>query len=157
MKLEEIMEVEKEHKGTYVGVRFTKATEKAINKFIQDNNIPAPDSIDDNGGLHVTLIFSRKVLEDFEPNKNFKTNAKVKGYKKLGKDKNCLVMELDAPAMVKRHKQIRKEHGATHDWDSYIPHITLSTEAKDFNEANLSEFNAPIKIHGEYSMPLDDD
>lgn len=157
MKLREIV-VESKSKGTYIGVRYSKSSENIIKDFIKENNIPSPDSIKDNGGIHTTLIYSRKVLDDFKPKKNYNgTSVKIKGYKKLGENKNCLVMELTAPELVKRHKQIRKEHGATHDWNEYIPHITLSTEAQDFDETKLPLLKKQLKIQGEYSMPLDDD
>lgn len=123
MKLVEVaklIENAKKSTGTYVGVRFSLKTEKAIKKFIKDNDIPSPDSIKDNGGIHCTLIYSRKVLNDFKPDKNLKCSAQFKGFKKLGDNKTCLVMELNSPRLVKRYKQIKKL-GATHDWDDYIP------------------------------------
>lgn len=38
-----------------------------------------------------------------------------------------------------------------------MPDITLSTDAKDFDEGTLPDFKSPIEISGEYSEPLDDD
>jgi 2'-5' RNA ligase len=39
---------------------------------------------------------------------------------------NCLVIELGSDEMQSLHSTLKEEHGATHDYDSYKPHITLS-------------------------------
>lgn len=155
MKLEEIYEAKEKKNGTYVGLRFSDKTKRSIRKFIEKNDIPAPDSIKENGGLHCTLIFSRKILPHFKPRKDLDIKAKSKGFKKLGENENCLVMELNSPAIVKRHKDIRRIHGATHDFDDYIPHITLSTKAEDFDEESLPDFTDPIEVVKEYTQFLD--
>jgi hypothetical protein len=161
VKLEEIMltEDKKKSNGTYVGVRFSKKTNDAIKKFIEYNDIPNMDSIEDNGGIHTTLIFSRKVLKDFKPKGKVNIKAKAKGFKKIGEKGKALVMELNSPELVKRHKEIRRKYGATHDWDEYIPHITLSTKHEDFDEKTLPKFTAPIEVVKEYTefLELDDD
>lgn len=91
--------------------------------------------------IHVTLIYSKKpiVLKgrgDLKP----PMTAKAKQYSLFTTEGGnyCLVLELDAPDIVARHKAIMEETGASYDHPEYHPHITLSYDVgKDFDLNSL--------------------
>lgn len=152
MRLSDIMEAESN--GTYVGIRLSPQTEKDVNQYIKDNNIPNDDSLKE-WGFHVTIVYSRKVLDDFKPeSKSYKATAI--GFDLFGDDEDTLVMKLKSPELTKRHEQIRKEHGATHDYDSYEPHITLSYDAAEIDFSQLPSFDKEITLTDEYTQELED-
>lgn len=148
--------LEQKKQGTYVGVRFTDDTKKAIKKYIEENEIP--NSIDVEK-LHTTLIFSRKHLPNFTP--KGKLNPTIKGtYKhmsiwKTQNEKNALVMEYDSKDMKNRHEEIMDEHNATYDFDEYKPHLTLSYDVSDIDIKSYPEYDGPVEIDFEYTEPLD--
>lgn len=141
--------------GTYAGVRFDDATIDALNKYIEDNKIPNPVK-----EFHTTLLFSRKPLPKYQPMEEYSPPLKGKPteVKNLGDDKTIVVM-FDAPELEKRHKELMKEHGATWDYESYIPHVSLSYDGASANLKDLTKPDFPINIVKEYSeaLTLDED
>ena len=79
--------------------------------------------------LHVTIIYSRKECPELKETsvglpivatgKSFDIFTSADGSK-------CLVLELESDILQNIHDRFREEHGCTHDFDSYRPHITLS-------------------------------
>lgn len=158
MLLVELAKGEKEEKnGTYVGVHFDDETKDAIEAGIKALNIPKPI---ERHKMHSTVVYSRKVLPDFKPrgklDKPIKATAKTFDIFKSKSGENCLVVKLDCPELVKRHKEIRKEHGATHDFDEYLPHVTLSYDCGDLDlsDKSPSEYFKVFNIVEEYDEPL---
>lgn len=110
--------------------------------------IPTPVSIDQ---IHTTIVYSRKVFpcplgEDIEL-----VNALdfcPSGFTLLGNEndeKACLVMLLDADPLVDVHELCVQE-GAEHDYDDYIPHITLSYDVpKNFDHSQMKVPNFCLK------------
>jgi hypothetical protein len=163
MKLYEI--ASQKSKGSYAGVRFDQATIDAITQFLQAAHLPnatAPDK------LHSTLLYSRKFLPDYQPLGEiapplvgkptefvvWETSPKDPGEQKA----RCLVMKYDCPDLVERHHLLMKQHGATYDYDEYIPHLTLSYDIGDTDVDSLPQFSDyidAINIVEEYGEPLD--
>lgn len=152
MKLRELMEAM--NKGTYAGVYFDEDTKKAVQQYIEDNNIPKPVNVDK---LHTTLLYSRKFLPDYIPGGMYKqplvgTPTELVVWKTQGDEgkepANCLVMKYDCPELVERHKSLMKEHGATFDYPEYTPHITLSYDIGDIDVDSLSNIKDAIKTIG---------
>lgn len=145
--------------GTFVGLRFDNESCSALVKFIEDNKIP--NAIPTNE-IHVTLIYSKKsIAKTFEAEGTLEEPIEVKGKAfdifKSKDDNNCLVLKLDSKALTARHKYIREEHGATHGFDEYLPHTTLTYDAGDFD---ISKLKIPkelkkLKLVTEYSEVLD--
>lgn len=164
MKMSDVIIVEKQEKGTYAGARFDSETNKAIHKYMSDNKIPnaiRPDK------LHITILYSRKPCPEYEALGKLETPwiAKPKEFvvwKTNGEDdnepSNCLVLKLDCPDIVKRHKDLMKEHDATFDHADFSPHVTLSysigdIEIKDL--PNISDSISELKVVEEYGEDLD--
>ena len=144
MKMTELVE-KKSQKGTYSGVRFSKDTVKRIRAYIKENKIPNRIA---SKKLHTTVLFSRKYLPEYKPAGEYE-EALVGTPKKFekwlsqpddetGERKSCLVLTYDCPELVKRHKDLMKEHNAEYDFDEYKPHITLSYDVgRDFDTKKL--------------------
>ena len=151
MRLDEIKKTKQ--LGTYAGVRFTKDTVAALQKYIEDNEIPHPEN-----DFHATLLYSRKHLPKYFPiNYDPPMPGKFKELKMLGPNKNALVISFDAPELEKRHKELRKEHNADWDFDSFIPHVTLSFDIEDIDVDELPDPKFSIKMEKEYSEEINED
>lgn len=154
MKLMEI----KSKPGTYIGVRLTKESVKLIRKFIKDNQIPNGVQGDN---IHITLVYSRKHLPNAKKMINTAFNEPPQvtpsnAFHLWGDDGDTLVVEVKCPYLIDRHEYFRTQ-GATHDYDDYTPHITLSYNAADFAKKleTLKWDLGPLFIETEYTTPLD--
>lgn len=112
--------------GTYSALLLSEDSREALYSFCAklgiSNLVPAED-------YHCTLIYSRNpchevVNEDF----NLPCGGIPIGYKILGVEKKVLVIELMCPNAANLHEKFVSEYGATHDYETYIPHITISGE-----------------------------
>jgi len=158
MKLNEILS---KPNGTFVGARFTDKTKNQLRKYLYDNNIPNPINPNE---VHTTIIYSRKDLPTFTPRGMFAnpylgtpTNfelftSKPDMFKSYSS--NALVLRFDSPELTKRHNEIRNNFGATHDYDEYKPHITLSYDAGDFDIDSIPMYDKPLEVNEEYSQDL---
>ena len=117
------------NKGSYSAVKFGNGTNEALKAFNAEHSIP--NALDPNK-LHTTVLFSRKFLPNYVP--AGRIDPPLVG-KFIGYDvwlsapfsgTRCLVMLYDCPELVKRHKDLMTEHGATYDFEEYKPHITIS-------------------------------
>ena len=84
---------------------------------------------------HTTILYSRAPVADIEnliAGMRTDVHFKLKGIKLLPNSDDstraALVVVLDAPELVDYHRRLLAA-GGTHDWDDYIPHITLSYQA----------------------------
>lgn len=149
--------------GKYIGIRFEPETKEKLKSIVAGESIPNATEPDD---YHSTIAYSR--------------GSQIPGYQVAGKMKNpieakikdfgifpsqdgcnCLVAKLDAPDLVDMHNKTR-EHGATHDYDEYIPHVTLSYDAGDWDEESLADLTrkyAGTKLYGneEYENDIIED
>ena len=129
MKLDEIKPVER-RTGTYAAVKYDYDTLMMLNQWLVINNIPNQVSMND---IHSTLIYSRKQIPSvYQVNMDSsKLNSLGLSFDPLefaifGKEgERVLVLKLYAVELVNLHKTLI-EIGATHDYDSYEPHVTLS-------------------------------
>jgi 2'-5' RNA ligase len=149
-------------KGTYAGVKFDKDTKQSIMDYMKEAHIPnaLPTS-----KLHTTLLYSRVECPNYKPIESVKYVGEpdefvvweTQGVGGKGKAR-CLVLKYKCPELVKRHKELIKEHGATHDFPSFEPHITLSYDIGDMKLSSFPDVQKHLgTIHtvGEYVESLD--
>jgi len=110
--------------GTYSSFLVDPECAEQLYAFCKEIGLPDQVDADD---YHCTIIYSHQPCpsvaeEDF----NLPCKGTPKGYKLLGTDNIVLVLELECENAVHLHDKFMKDHGATHDYDSYIPHVTLS-------------------------------
>lgn len=156
VKFKDLLESNKKL-GTYAGWRYS---EKSLNEIqeLQDvldlpNQTPRKD-------IHSTLLYSKKHLPNYKA--LGKTSIKATMQKLHVFDtfdkKRALVLFLDSPDMIKRHRELMKEHDATYDYPEYIPHITLSYDIGDIEIPDvkvlkgMSELNANEEYQEELNL-----
>lgn len=122
--------------GTYAGVHFDQNTVRDL-KLLQDAlAVPNPLSPDK---FHSTLLYSRKPLPNYVPFGEYpipptsNTNVFELDVFETASGKRALVLKYDSDFLSGRHNELMKEHGATWDHPSFIPHITLSYDIGDCN------------------------
>lgn len=155
MKLNEFKE--RAPRGTYFGVHPTKETIAAMREFMGDNKIPNPI---DHDKMHCTIVFSRafcgeRALGDLDPHwKGEFDKYDLFDPSSEEDDNKCLVMAFVCPEMLDRHKHL-KSKGATHDFPTLSPHMTLSYDVgPEYDHLVLPDYDGPIHFHHEYSEPL---
>ncbi len=154
MKLEDLFE---QARGTYAGIRYDTPSKRAIHKYISENKLPnaiRPDKV------HTTLLYSRKHLPNYKPAGPISLTCHPKGFTVFqtrgeGPSTKALVLLLDCPELVKRHKELMAEHGATYDFPTYEPHITFSYDLGDIDYTKLPAFTTPLHAVEEYAEDLD--
>lgn len=162
MKIQEILEEKrKTARGTYSGMKVSKASQEKLKKYMEDNKIPTPVKVEK---LHTTILYSRKYLPNYKPAGKLDTPYKAKSlgftvWKTNPEDPkeektNCLIVKLDCPELIKRHKDLMKEHEATFDYDEYTPHITLSYSIGDLDVNKLPKIDFDIEFDTEYYEDL---
>lgn len=114
--------------GTYIKLIPDSKSKSILTALQSQFKIPHPLHPND---LHMTLVYSRASCPDaveieqrFSPIRGTLTRFDYLPNKNIGSQ--SLVVVLDCPEAVKLHNYVIKHYGATHDYSSYIPHITLS-------------------------------
>lgn len=112
--------------GTYICANVDHRTTKQLADWVKANNIPNPL---DPKEYHATIIYSRVGVpgaEDYPL--ELPITAKVAEWKVFPSQSGakCLVLALKSVDLDHHHSMIRKLYGATHDYPSYEPHVTVS-------------------------------
>ena len=143
-------------KGTYVGLRVVDPSNVCIFAHCQAEGIPVKQSMFERR-LHTTLIYSRKHAPEIVTEPETMHIAAFKGYDlfKGQQGENVLVMLLDCPTIVARHKQLMASHDLTYDFPVYHPHITLSYNYNGNTVMGLAPYTLPIVLGLEYMEDLD--
>lgn len=144
-----------ESTGTYVAVKPTQQSLSSIVAYMSASNIPNPIPPHD---LHVTVTYSRIELPSLKATPTT-YEATAEGLEIWDtKSGRCLVIVLNSQSLQQRHSDIRKEHGATHDFDSYNPHVALSYDVGAVELEDLPPLPMSCKhlrFSSEYVEPLD--
>jgi HK97 family phage prohead protease len=116
---------DQEDDGVYIARPVRSEDAKRLAKWAKERGIK---DVVDPEDMHVTVVYSRAdFAADELGDDDEEVSVKVKGIKRL---KEAIVLTLDAPKIVARHKAAR-EKGASHDFKSYQPHISLSYSGPD--------------------------
>lgn len=162
MKLKDITHTVTDKKpGTYAGIRFSPETVEALEAFGKTHKIANQLTNDD---FHSTLLYSRKHLPNYEPAGDYQQpmigtptqwDVWPSNPDEDGNTRNILVLQYSCPPLYQRHHELMQKHGATYDFDTYKPHITISYDAGDINVDKLPLFDGDIEIVSEYMEELD--
>lgn len=154
---------ERRKTGVYASCEYHEESLLDVAKWLEkhDQLITVPI---DPALLHTTVVYSRndfqvpaEGIENFNSNMHefrfFPTGLAILG--RQDEEKRALVLLLDAEPLVILHDYL-KENGASHGFDDYIPHLTVSYDVPaDFDHSviQLPNFSLrPKKINFE---PLD--
>lgn len=132
--------------GKYVGIRFTPDTKATLRQIIDTEGVPNPINPEK---LHSTVACSRgNNIPGYEVDGKFEEpeEAEIDCFTIFPSQdgKNCLVAKLSAPTLVDRHNKTM-QHGANYDYDEYIPHVTLSYDAGEWDESSLDDLTKKYK------------
>lgn len=120
------MESIKHSAGTYVSVKPIQADVDKLYDWIGQNTDITSNPKD---SYHVTVIYSRTPCPDVEKyDFNLPITANITGWKKLGKtaDDHFLVLTLESEDLNRINSDLMRDYGATSDFPTYIPHISVS-------------------------------
>lgn len=106
--------------------------------------------------IHVTLMYSPDIGNPaVYPSSNLVYKAKAKEFKLFGEEENCLVICLESPDLVSRHRELQAR-GFIHTFNEYEPHITLTYDYQgDLPSADVLQ-GLEFEFGHEYLEPLDD-
>lgn len=141
-------------KGLYCAVIFSERTKSDIMDYIHINEIPNPIHRD---SLHATVMCSIFPIPGIDRDEFGSICPPIYGkFKcfsvfKSKKGTNCVAMKFSCSALSWRHRQLHHEFDMIHNFQEYLPHITLSYDAKDFDINTLPPFTHPIEIIEEFS------
>jgi 2'-5' RNA ligase len=117
--------------GTYVSMDLSNGCKDILDHFVE-MNLGLSERVD-KSTYHITIIYSRTPVPSAENYAGSTTDieATVSGYEVFPtkNDGKCLVMRLDFPFANMLNKQLTAE-GATSDYDSYKPHMTIAYDIK---------------------------
>jgi hypothetical protein len=150
--------------GTFVAVKFAKEVTDALEAYCMRNNVPNPIQPSD---FHSTVVCSRRRLKNVALLRDIHPGwiATPIGFDVFdtrhedGSTTKCLVLKIDCPEMYARHNFFRQFEKASHDFPSYIPHITLSYDIGDYDISGIEDIRTvlpQIAIVSEYSEELKD-
>jgi len=106
--------------------------------------------------LHVTIAFSKKPLDwsEFEPEGDIISGGGNRAIEKLG-DKGAVCLKFKSDELQKRWKQF-KDAGASWDWPSYNPHITITYFGDDVDLNKVEPYDGPLEFGLEKFAEVDE-
>lgn len=149
--------------GTYAAARYDETSREIMESLMKLWNIPNPIKTDH---LHSTIIYSRKQIATENQHNMDSTELKSRGWRfaldsfkmldssSESHDGSVLVMMLKAPELVTLHNTL-VEKGATHDFATFDPHVTLSYGAKGFDWSAIQIPDIHLVPSEVYFEPLD--
>lgn len=129
--------------GTYVAVVPTLETLERLKDWADVEGF----TLDSN--LHITVLYSRRGIH-VEPQSKTIHVVKPLGFTAL--DGVDIVLKVEAPTICLRHEVLR-QLGGTHDYPSYLPHVTLKAKAGRIKTPSPITFD--LTFTNEYVEPLD--
>ncbi len=111
--------------------------------------------------MHVTVLYSRtavdpiKMGEAWDSDKNGDLTVKPGGpraVEMLGE--NTVVLLFSSWSLVSRHDDMVR-NGASHNYDEYQPHVTISYSAEGVDLDTIKPFTGELRFGPEVFEPLD--
>lgn len=136
--------------GTYVAVKPVGATAQMVGAWMQRSGLPNLVTLD---SLHVTVLYSRKAIR--VTNRGDEYQAAPAGWKLFPNTDGTtsLVLLLDSPGLTRRHSELIRQ-GATHDYASYEPHLTVTYDFRGDWTGGLEPIGHGLLFGKEYSEAL---
>jgi hypothetical protein len=142
----------KQTDGVYVGVRPVGSSIHLLHDWILEQGIPNPVAAH---AAHVTVLFSRAPVQ-VNVDRDRKYIAHGKSFQVMRhrfEKTDALVLELDSPSLQARHAELIRA-GGSHDYPSYLAHVTLTTNVEEFDWSQLQVPEFPLVFGNEYARPL---
>jgi 2'-5' RNA ligase len=154
--------------GLYVSCSYDDATVENLVRWAEQHQIPAAVA---GETLHSTVVYSRNLVTqeeidvlDLNLNVDYGEVCPVDltpiGFQLFSSQdgtRSILVIVLSAPYLTDLHQRLVAQ-GATHDFEDYVPHVTMSYNVPsdlDLSSLSLPEFS--LRVAGLRAEPLNFD
>lgn len=132
MNIATLKEYAKHKDGTYVALEMTDESKQLLDNFVA-MNLGLDERVDPST-YHITVIYSRSPVPNAERHPfdmSKPVEAHVYGYEVFPtkNDGKCLVARIHCPTAIHMNDWLTK-NGATSDYDTYKPHITLAYDTE---------------------------
>lgn len=148
--------MEKHIHGTYAEITLDPQSKNYISSLMESLELENPIDPDD---LHTTVVYSKNPCPDAARLHKLPTPfvGRITEFKiwPTQTGSNCLVAIVECDMVTKLHQHFRQKYKASHDYDQYIPHITLSYNCK--NSYQLPQGNHQVRYRDLNVRPLDPD
>lgn len=144
----------------YVSRKLEAASARQLLAWAKEQGIP---NLEPAAELHVTILYSKTPVDWFEMGEawNSDPNGRVRvppggprTIERFGDD--AIVLRFASPELSYRHDRM-VELGASHDYDTYAPHITIAKSADFDVEAITEAFSGALVFGPEIFEPLETD
>jgi 2'-5' RNA ligase len=156
MKLASLSEYAKHKDGTYVALEMSESSMDLLDHFVEAN-LGLTERVTKNS-YHITVIYSRTPVPDAEKlSREYSVKADAVGYEMFEtKDGGkCLVLRVES-AEARALNNTLGAMGATSDYDSYKPHVTLAYNiTQDIDPATLPLPKFQLVFDHLHVAPLD--
>jgi len=156
MKLATLSEYAKHKDGTYVALEMSESSMDLLDHFVEAN-LGLDERVTKNS-YHITVIYSRTPVPDAEKlSREYSVKADPVGYEMFEtKDGGkCLVLRVES-AEARALNNTLGAMGATSDYDSYKPHVTLAYNiTQDIDPATLPVPKFQLVFDHLHVAPLD--
>lgn len=108
--------------------------------------------------MHVTQVFSREPMDWTAAGDSYdglKAEGDARSIKPLG-DKGAVVLAFELAELQDRWQQFR-DAGASWDYESYQPHVTITYSGGDVDLSNIEPYDGPIEFGPEIYEDFNDD
>ena len=122
------------------------------------------DSITDASELHVTILYSRAPVDWMQMGESWNSNAKgeitvqpggARIVEPLG-DRGAVVLLFNSSELSWRHRNM-VEAGASHDWDDYQPHVTITYNGGELDLSKVEPYRGKLVFGPEIFEELNTD
>jgi len=153
MRYQELLE-DFNNKGTFVGAKLSSKSAQTVAAWAKKNNIPNPTQPKD---MHVTILHSEKTFnwDCDQYNPALQIDPTTYHFDKFGSNNDILILAFNSRELEARHDKGMTEHDLTWDFPNYIPHLTISNDAKDVDLSKLEMPIFPLYLVGEYKKDFD--
>ena len=146
----------KSEEGVYIGVLVAEESKNKLLNFCAQLGIRLDDSNNIyERRMHTTLVYSKKGQADQIPMSSISLTAKACSwdiFTSVMTGKQCLVLKLECPQLLRLHNEIRQKHGLDHVFHEYHPHISIHYDFKGPPPLYLPDFN--IELENAYVKKL---
>lgn len=123
----------------------------------------------DKDDMHITIVYSRAAFMEIEqvdryddyyvhPYSNYVSRGGRRSVETLG-DKGAVVLKIDDLSLIQEWLDYRRM-GASHDWEAYIPHVTITYQGAPADLSKVEPYMGdivlgPIQFEPLTEMPAD--
>lgn len=143
-------------RSLYVSRKLLPASAKALLSWAAGQGIPNLFPADE---LHVTVLYSKTPVDWFAMGDAW-SGEKLRVVpggprlvEKFGDDDSCVVLRFASQELTWRHEAMVRD-GASHDFDGYSPHVTLTNDGADFSLEGVEPYQGALEFGPEIFEPI---